>query len=248
MSNLFSKIRFRWLYKGKFWSLLVFFLVVYFIRFTKGSVFLDFYSLLTRPLWPGPAQREWLVKANYFEHDIRLQSLEEDNKRLREILALKSSSGTDRISAAVISRSSKGWWHQLELNKGKKDGIEIGDAVIGPGGLLGLIDSTSFFTSRVQLLTSPGSKVGAWVLGAKRHGILIGLGTNRPKLTFFDKDSNAEVGDFVVTSPASTLLPPNLPIGTIKVINNKFLPSPSAIVQLNASPEAIDWVQVLKKL
>lgn len=56
----------------------------------------------------------------------------------------------------------------------------------------------------------------------------------------------ANIGDAVTTSPASTLLPPNLTIGIVKFVNEKALPSPYAIVQLTASPEAIDWVQILK--
>ena len=59
-------------------------------------------------------------------------------------------------------------------------------------------------------------------------------------------NSLAKIGDAVTTSPASTLLPPNLTIGIVKFVNEKALPSPYAIVQLTASPEAIDWVQVLK--
>ena len=53
-------------------------------------------------------------------------------------------------------------------------------------------------------------------------------------------------GDVVTTSPASTLLPPNLTIGIVQFVDENALPSPFAIVQLTASPEAIDWVQVLK--
>ena len=60
------------------------------------------------------------------------------------------------------------------------------------------------------------------------------------------KNSFAKIGDAVTTSPASTLLPPNLTIGIVKFVNEKALPSPYAIVQLTASPDAIDWVQVLK--
>jgi rod shape-determining protein MreC len=73
------------------------------------------------------------------------------------------------------------------------------------------------------------------------------MGTNRPKLIFLNKNSFAKIGDAVTTSPASTLLPPNLIIGVIQFIDENALPAPYAIVQLTASPEAIDWVQVLTK-
>jgi len=72
------------------------------------------------------------------------------------------------------------------------------------------------------------------------------MGTNRPKLIFLNKNNLAKIGDAVTTSPASTLLPPNLIIGIVQSVDQKALPSPFAIVQLTAYPEAIDWVQVLK--
>ena len=76
--------------------------------------------------------------------------------------------------------------------------------------------------------------------------LLLGMGTNRPQLTFLNKDSNVIKGDVVSTSPASTLLPPNLPVGIIQSLDQEALPAPQASVQLLAAPEAIDWVQVQK--
>ncbi len=96
-------------------------------------------------------------------------------------------------------------------------------------------------------MTDPGHQIGAWIDRTKRHGILTGMGTNRPKLIFLNKNSLVQIGDAVTTSPASTLLPPNLVIGIVQFVDEKALPAPYAIVQLTASPEAIDWVQVMKK-
>ena len=111
---------------------------------------------------------------------------------------------------------------------------------------MGIIKSVTPTTSLVKSLTAPGSRIGVWIARNKRHGMLIGLGTNRPELRFLDNDPEALEGDLVSTSPASTLLPPNLPIGIIQSFDNKALPVPNAMVQLIAAPEAIDWVQVQK--
>ena len=246
MINARNKIGVHLLLKRGIWLTFLLGSLVYFVRFTKGAVYIDAYSYLVKPLLPGTAQKEWIQKGDQIEKNIRLQLLEADNLRLRKILDLKSFNADSRISAAVISRSPKGWWQKLEINKGERDGINIGEAVIGPGGLIGMISSTTFLTSRVRLLTDPGSIVGVWINRTKRHGVLTGIGTNRPKLNFLNKNSLAQVGDVVTTSPASTLLPPNLTIGIIQFVDEKALPSPYALVQLTASPEAIDWVQVLR--
>ncbi len=233
------------LLKSRFWLIFLFGALLFGIRWTKGAGYLDLYSILLKPILPGTAQREWIKEGENIERNIRLKLLEEDNNRLRRALSLKEFNTDDRISAAVISRSSRNWWQLLEINKGAKDGVLKGQTVIGPGGLIGLVDSTTPLTSRVRLLTDPGHQVGAWINRTKRHGILTGMGTNRPKLIFLNKNSLAKIGDEVTTSPASTLLPPNLTIGIVQFVNEQALPSPYAIVQLTASPEAIDWVQIL---
>ena len=240
------KIGFHLLLKSRFWLVFLLCSLLFGIRWTKGAGYLDFYAVLLKPILPGTAQKEWIQEGDNIEKNLRLKLLEDDNSRLRRALSLQEFHYDKRISAAVISRSTSSWWQQLEINKGSKNGILKGQTVIGPGGLIGLVDSTTPFTSRVRLLTDPGHQIGAWINRTKRHGILTGMGTNRPKLIFLNKESLAKIGDKVTTSPASTLLPPNLVIGIVQFVDEKALPSPFAIVQLTASPEAIDWVQVLK--
>ena len=238
-------IRLQWFYRKRFRQALFLVCILGFVRLSKGAGFLDAFNFLSRPFWPGSAQKEWLQDAQNLEQLIKLDLLEKDNARLREMLALKTISQENKISAAVISRQTNGWWQQLELNKGKKDGIKIGDSVVAPGGLVGIVSSVTLTTSRVRLLTSPGSRVGVWIARIQRHGLLIGMGTNRTKLAFFDKDPDAQPGDVVSTSPASTLVPANLPIGVIQSIDKQSSSAPFAIIQLLAAPEAIDWVQIL---
>ena len=233
-----------WRFSRHLWPWFLLLGCLFLVRWSKGAVFADAYAFIARPFWPGPAQKEWLQQADNLEQKIRLNLLAEDNIRLRRMLALQTASNTGFFSVPVIARKPKGWWQQLELGKGAMDGIKAGSAVMGPGGLLGIVQSVTPTTSRVRLLTAPGSQVGVWVARTKRHGILRGVGTNRPKLTFLNKDIEVIKGDVVSTSPASTLLPPNLPVGVIQFFDDQALPAPYANVQLLAAPEAIDWVQV----
>ena len=135
----------------------------------------------------------------------------------------------------------------MDLGKGLNDGVKSGDAVLGPGGLLGIVETLTPTTSRARLLTAPNSRIGVWIPRTKLHGVLIGMGTNRPQLHFFENDLKVLPGDLVSTSPASTLLPPNLPVGVVQSFDNRVFPSPIAVVQLIAAPQAIDWVQVVPK-
>ena len=209
----------RWWHKKKNWIFFVIFLSLFFIRISKGSIYKDFYYFISKPFWPGQFQKEVILKSIDQEYSISLNLLKKDNTRLREMLSLKELSNSDTISAAVISRKTGSWWRQITLNKGSKDGVEIGSTVIGPGGLLGRVNNTSLYTSSVKLLTSPESKVGVWIDRIQISGLLVGVGDDYPSLILYSKDADIKVGDFVSSSPASTLLPPNIPIGIVQSVS-----------------------------
>ena len=48
------------------------------------------------------------------------------------------------------------------------------------------------------------------------------------------------------SSPASTLLPPNIPIGIVQSIDETLKSKKTAKISLIANPHVIDWVQILK--
>ena len=99
-------------------------------------------------------------------------------------------------------------------------------------------------TARVKLLTAPGHSIGVWLPRSRDHGLLVGTGATRPELRFIVRDPDVRPGDLVSTSPASTLLPPNLPVAVVQSVDDQAVPFATAVVQLIAAPEAIDWVQV----
>ncbi len=58
------------------------------------------------------------------------------------------------INASICVRSSEYWYNQITINKGRKDGIKKGFAVINSDGLVGKIISVRNNTSVVKLLTA----------------------------------------------------------------------------------------------
>ena len=236
----------RWWHKKKNWLFFAIFLFLVFVRISKGAFYKDFYYFISKPFWPDPNQKEIVFESINQEYLIKLNLLRKDNTRLRQILSLQESSNDEYISAAVISRKTGSWWRQIILNKGLKDGVEIGDIVIGPGGLLGRVKNTSLFTSSVTLITSPESKLGVWVDRIQINGLLVGLGDDYPSLILYSKDADIKVGDFVSSSPASTLLPPNIPIGIVQSIDETLKSKKTAKISLLAKPHVIDWVQIFK--
>ena len=79
------------------------------------------------------------------------------------------------------------------------------------------------------------------------NGLLVGLGNDYPRLILYSKDADIKVGDFVSSSPASTLFPPNIPIGIVQSVDKPFKSKKTAKISLLAKPHVIDWVQILKR-
>jgi len=224
------------------WLLLLTALAV--LRLSKGALLSDAYALLSRPFWPGTAQSEWLRSARRFEDRARIAALESENARLRGLVGLQQATPA-RITAPVIARDPAGWWQTLLLGRGALQGVREGSAVLAPGGLIGLVSSVTPTTARVTLLTDPSSRVGVWVARTRHHGLLTGLGTDRPVIRFLEKDPGVVAGDVITTSPASTLVPPDLPVGVIQSVDLRADPAPEAVLQLAARAASTDWVQVV---
>ena len=89
----------------RLWPWVLLLLALGLVRWSKGAGFADAFALLSRPFWPGSAQSEWIIAAKQQEQLSRLELLEQDNARLRGLLALDQQSSGDWLQAAVISRT-----------------------------------------------------------------------------------------------------------------------------------------------
>ena len=215
-------------------------------RATVGDIVAEFYAFARRPFWPGLTQFEWVRQAEELANHERLIFLERENQRLKAMVGLSSADAT-AVRAPIIGRSPAVWWQQLTLGEGASKGIQPGDAVVAPGGLIGRVSRTTTHTAQVTLVTDPTSRIGVWVARTSHHGLLSGLGSSRPVLRFLQENPQVVPGDVIVTSPASTLVRPGIPVGIVQGVDPNRFPAPEAVVQLSAPINAIEWVEVLPR-
>jgi rod shape-determining protein MreC len=64
------------------------------------------------------------------------------------------------VTAQVISQNPSNFAATVEIDRGTATGVEVGMPVVGGGGLVGSVISTSSSTATVQLITDFGSQVG----------------------------------------------------------------------------------------
>lgn len=214
------------------------------IRQTQGAALFEVYQQVTRPFQTGPTTEERLTNARVLELQERLVELENQNQKLQELLDYVKTRQEKGITAPIIGRGSDHWWQQVTLGRGSQDGIKAGYIVMGSGGLVGRIVSTTSHTSRVLLVSDPSSKVGVVISRTRQLGFLQGQRSNQAALQFFEKVPNVSKGDVVATSEDSRLYPSGLPVGRVQSVNLDKSPAPEAIVELTSPVGYLEWVVI----
>ena len=174
--------------------------------------------------WGGlPEENRKLAETNLILQNrvLELQSLEEENLRLRGLLAFQRRSRQQLIAAEVIARDLSGWWRSVRLDKGERDGVALDQAVVTGDGLVGKVISVSERTSDVLLISDPSCRVSVEVSGLGVFGVLRGKGASRKghalcEVEFITKDVVIPAGTTVVTSGLGERFPKGVLIGVIE--------------------------------
>ena len=95
---------------------------------------------------------------------LRVSETDDENRRLRRLLALQEQLPLTTLSGEIIAREWGGWIRSLTVNRGRGDNVPRLTAVISPAGLIGRVVDVRTGASIVQVLTDPASTVGAHVL------------------------------------------------------------------------------------
>jgi len=152
---------------------------------------------------------------------IQLIEARTENSRLRELLSFKQKFPEPLLPAQVIGKDLTGWFQTLVIDRGKRDGIEEGMAVLTVQGIVGQIMESSQNFSRVLLITDPNSSVAALVQRTRARGVVEGNGIDLCRLKYLHRSETVEHGDLVLSSGLDRLYPKGLLIGTVFNVHKK---------------------------
>ena len=199
------------------------------------------------------ALKEKVDKTDLYHSQV--EELQKEIAELKSTLELNSTlSEYTYVNATVVSRNIGYWYNTLVIDKGSKNGVRMGDAVITPSGLIGKITSVANFSSTVKLLTSDeiSNKISVKINSNDKY--LYGL------LTGYDKQYNIysiegitnseeiKEGDLVTTTGLTDYFPSGILIGKVsKVVKDEY--DLNSIVEVTPSPsfENISTVTVLNR-
>lgn len=149
------------------------------------------------------------------------QSLKDENLRLRKISEASTKISEKQTLAKVINNKAHPSKKIITIDKGKKDGVFIGQNVLGLKGLIGQIIESSYLSSKVLLISDLNSNIPAQITRTGEKIIIKGKDkSNELDVPFAPINMDLKLGDVISTSGMANRFKANIPIGKISSINN----------------------------
>lgn len=172
---------------------------------------------------------------------LQVSEVADENQRLRRLLDLRERLPLETLPGEVIAREWGGWVRSITVNRGRDDRVLRLTAVITPDGLIGRVVEVRPGASVVQVLTDPASTVGAHVVRTRTPGIVEGEPRGTLRLKYMARGGRQiQVGDLVVSSGQSGLVPRGIPIGRVRAIDDRG----SALFHYATLAPAVEYARV----
>ncbi len=143
------------------------------------------------------------------------------NTRLRKLLDFKETSKLPMVAARIIGKDPSVWFRNVIIDRGSRDGVARGMAVVNGDGIVGQVFSVSPNFSKVLLAVAPSSAMDVLLQKSRVRGILKGTGSLTYQLDYILKTVEVKKGDQVVTAGYGGIFPTGLPIGVVSKVIRK---------------------------
>lgn len=151
----------------------------------------------------------------------RYGELETENNRLRQLLGFTQLSKMTVIPAQIIGRDLIPDHHTLTINKGLRDGLKSGQAVVSTEGAIGYVFKPGPSVSSIMLITDRYAVVDGIIQRTRAHGILEGKSPTECSLKYVERSEDVKVGDLVVTGGLDNIFPKGFPIAVVQNVERK---------------------------
>ena len=142
-----------------------------------------------------------------------------ENKRLRELI--DESINSEEIFARVLIDRESPYLKSIVLNRGTKDNVKMGMAVMDRNYLVGQIIEVNYSNSRALLLSDLNSKIPVIIQPPFLQAVASGTGKNYGIIEYTKdeyKENQIEKEAVVYTSGLGGIFKPGIPVG--KITNN----------------------------
>ena len=177
---------------------------------------------------------------NLKEKKLSNDFLKLENDRLRKLI--NESIETEEIFAKVLVDNDSPYLKSVILNKGSKDKVKLGMAIVDGSYLVGKIIEVNFTNSRALLLSDLNSKIPVLLEPFDMHAVLSGTGQDYGVIEYTKEEYEYLMkGDVIVyTSGQGGLFKPGLPVGKIITENEN-----RRLINFFSDFKQLDYVKIV---
>ncbi|TNE94094.1 MAG: rod shape-determining protein MreC [Gammaproteobacteria bacterium] len=167
---------------------------------------------------------------------LKYAALASENNELRRLMNSSELLDDRVIVGEVVGVSPDPFSHEVIINKGERDGLTVGQAVLDAHGLMGQVVQTSQITSRVLLVSDSSHAVPVEVIRNGLRAILLGTGDpNTLDLVHVPDTADIREGDMLVSSGLGGRFPRGYPVAQVSRITKE---PGEPFVTIEATPKA----------
>jgi rod shape-determining protein MreC len=159
------------------------------------------------------------LRDHQFQLDAKLQkfeALEAENRRIRELLASAKNLQENVLITEIVAVNQDPYRHQITLNKGARDRVYRGQALVDATGVMGQIIQVNPTTSVALLITDPEHGIPVEINRTGLQTIALGVGDGQAlRLPFLPGNADIQKGDLLVSSALGGRFPAGYPVGQV---------------------------------
>jgi rod shape-determining protein MreC len=147
---------------------------------------------------------------------LRFESLNEENRRLREVREASKGLSERTLIAEIVNVSVQPFRHMVVINKGADDGVFRGQPVLDAFGVVGQVMQVGKSTATLILITDTEHAVPVQVNRNGIRSIAMGTGeSTKLSLPYLTVESDVQRGDLLVSSGLDEIFPAGYPVATV---------------------------------
>ena len=149
-----------------------------------------------------------LLQSEKYENEF----LKEENKRLKKTIDEYIYNSKEMVAKVLIDNNSP-FLKSIIVNKGSKDNVKLGMAVLDGSYLVGKIVEVNYSTARALLISDLNSKIPVGIEPGNIQSILSGTGKQNGKIEYLKSEVFIENESIVYTSGSGGLFKSGIPVG-----------------------------------
>ena len=147
---------------------------------------------------------------------IEARAIRFENARLKRLLKLSSELNDDVATARIVNSTFDTSRRLATIAAGSSDGVQVGQPVRAPEGLIGRIIETGRYASRVLLITDGASNVPVRLVRDGTPALATGRGDGTLEIKPLEVGQNPfRKGDIFLTSVTGGIFGPNIPAAIV---------------------------------